>query len=205
MLRPYRMMWPCTFLVGMSIVASASNGCGARTSLGTNLTCASEDIVPADDAAIVVQPTAFVPRSSMVTDISSSTRLVLISSSLDACNDFKTLTFNANNRAPADSRFLDISFARAADDASYEGAYTVPSSAASGERSALAVVLKFCAGDPFVSGAFSWFFVSDAGPAATGTLDVADYSEGQYASGTYDLQFPEGGHVQGSFDAGWCQ
>jgi hypothetical protein len=100
-------------------------------------------------------------------------------------------------------RFLDITFANAAGDAAYQGFYTVPSSPVGGNKYAVAVALKICEGTPFVSGRLSWFALGDAALPATGTLDVEDYVEGEFARGSYDLDFA-GAHVVGSFDAGWC-
>jgi hypothetical protein len=154
----------------------------------------------------VVAPIAFVPLSSTVAELSSAARVLLISPSPNACADFKALTFNANNNAPTDSRWLDITFANADRDAPYEGTYGIPSSPTNHQPYAVAAVLRFCAGDPFSGGDLGWFFVGEAGvPAEAGVFEVDDYSEGNHVAGTYDLTFPGGARVTGTFDAGWCE
>lgn len=207
MSRPSILVCLCASSVGLSAITSAANGCGARSTLDSPVdTCKSPDPIPLDDARIFVTPIAFVPRSIAVAELSAAARVVLISPSPNACADFKALTFNANGQAPSDSRWLDITFANAERDAPYDGTYIVPSSPADLKPYAVAGVLRFCAGDPFVGGELGWFFVGEAGvPAEAGVLDIVDYAEGQYVSGTYDLVFPGGAHVLGAFDAGWCK
>lgn len=208
MLRASRraVVWFSATAFTAAAAASLTSACGARTSLfdAATSTCAAPDSVPPDDGSVVVPPVAFVPRSVTVAELSSSMRMVLVSASPNACEQFKAFETAPNNLAPSDGRWLQIQFANGEPDAAYDGSYTVPSDCAGPQRCAVAAAAKYCSGTSFVAH-WGWFKVPEAGSLANGgVLEISNYVEGDAVSGVYDLQFADGVHVVGNFDAGWC-
>jgi hypothetical protein len=189
------------FVIGPIAVATSVcvlGSCGGRTPLEVAVDgCHGPDPLPEGGAAIFVPPIAFVPQSASITRWSSALRVVLISRSTDACQEFNAFS---SGRAPDDARWLALIMFDT--DASFVGVHAVPT------KDEGAMVAGYCKGEPFQYGYLGWLSTSDSGPkipVVSGTIAVSAYSEGKYSAGTYDLKFSGGAHITGVFDAGWCE
>lgn len=189
-----------------SCVASLFTGgiviaCGARTSLPA---CGDPDPVTDDPNAIVVPPITIVPRSAAALRLGSGNRAVVVSPAVDVCQELKELKVRERGIglccgglppvATREAHWLTLGF--------WDHAERYP---VGGKLDGYAGVAHFCPGDEF-TGTGSFLFMRQPNwiEANAGFIDVTVYDENQRIAGTYDLTFPNGATVRGSFDALWC-